>query len=123
FGTEKGAYGEVEPSNSTQTTAHAIELSGLEPSTTYYYRAKWTDEDGNTGISEERSFTTAPPPSVQEVVARNIDLDSAIIQFTSRNASGIKIYYGPTTSFGGVQEIATSSSETTYTVQLTGLAD
>ena len=52
-----------------------------------------------------------------------IGIDSTIIQFTARGASKVKIYYGPTTAFGGLKEIATSTTETVYTVQLTGLSD
>lgn len=123
YGTDQGKYGEVEPSNSSQVKSHSIKLSGLNPGTTYYYKAKWTDEDGNTGTSEEKSFTTADAPTVKEVVAKNIGLSSAIVQFTSKDAAKIKIYYGTTTSFGGVKEISTSTSETTYTAELTGLLD
>jgi phosphodiesterase/alkaline phosphatase D-like protein len=123
YGTKSGEYGDVEPSNSAQTTAHSIQLTGLNPGTTYYYKAKWTDEDGNTGISEEKSFTTAPAPVVKDVVARNIGLTGAILQFTSNGASKIRIYYGQSTDFGGVKEISTSTDETTYTAELSNLAD
>ena len=123
YGTTSGSYGDVEPSNSTQTSSHSIQLTGLNPGTTYYYKAKWTDEDGNTGTSEEKSFSTAAAPTVKDVVAKNIGLTSSIIEFTSNNASKVKIYYGTSTSFGGVKEISTSTSETTYTAELTGLLD
>ncbi|MCB9801091.1 MAG: fibronectin type III domain-containing protein [Pseudomonadales bacterium] len=123
YGTSSGSYGDVEPSNSSQVSSHSIQLTGLNPGTTYYYKAKWTDEDGNTGTSEEKSFTTAPAPSVKEVEAKSIGLSSAIIEFTSKDASRVKIYYGTSTNFGGVKEISTSTSETTYTAQLTDLLD
>lgn len=123
YGTSSDDYGDVEPSNSTQSTSHSIQLTGLNPSTTYYYKVKWTDEDGNTGTSEEKTFTTASAPTVKDVSAANIGLTSAIIQFTSNNASKVKIYYGTSTSFGGATEVSTSTDETTYTVQLTGLLD
>ncbi|MCL4374544.1 fibronectin type III domain-containing protein [Patescibacteria group bacterium] len=123
YGTKTGDYGDVEPSNSSQVTSHSIQLTGLNPGTTYYYKAKWTDEDGNTGTSDEKSFTTSPAPTVKDVSAKNIALTSAIIQFTSKDASKVKIYYGKTTSFGGAKETSTSTSETIYTSELTGLDD
>lgn len=123
YGTSSDDYGDVEPSNSSQVTSHSIQLFGLTPGTKYYYKAKWTDEDGNTGTSEEKSFTTDPAPSVKDVSAKNIGLTSGIIQFTSTGASKVKIYYGTSTSFGGAKEISTSTSETTYTAELTGLSD
>jgi len=123
YGTNSGSYNTVEPSNSSQVTSHSIQLTGLNPGTTYYYKAKWTDEDGNTGTSEEKSFTTASAPTVKDVSAKNIGLTSAIIQFTSKDASKVKIYYGTSTSFGGIKEISTSTSETTYTAELSSLND
>lgn len=123
YGTTSGSYNSVEPSNSSQVTSHSIQLTGLNPGTTYYYKAKWTDEDGNTGTSDEKSFATASAPTVKDVTAKNIGLTSAIIQFTSKDASKVKIYYGKTTSFGGTKETSTSTSETTYTSELSGLDD
>lgn len=123
YGTTSGSYSDVEPSNSSQVSSHSIQLTGLTPGTTYYYKVKWTDEDGNTGTSDEKSFATSAAPTVKDVSARNIGLTSAIIEFTSLNSSKVKIYYGTSTSFGGVKEVSTSTTETTYTSELTGLLD
>ena len=123
YGTESGKYSSDEVSNSSQASSHTVNLSNLKAGTTYYYKAKWTDEDGNTGESDEKSFTTASAPSVKDVSAKNVGLSSAIIQFTSSNASKVKIYYGTTTSFGGLKETSTSTDETTYTSELSGLLD
>lgn len=123
YGSESGEYYEEELSKSAQTTDHSITLSNLSAGTTYYFKAKWTDVDGNTGLSDEYSFATDPAPTVQEVSTSNINLDSAIVQFTSKDASKAQIYYGPTTTFGGVKEINVSALETTYSVDLTDLED
>jgi len=123
YGTSSGSYNTEEPSSSSQVTDHEINLTGLTAGTTYYYKAKWTDEDGNTGTSEEKSFTTADAPTVFDVSAENVGLTSGIIQYTVKGASKVKIYYGTSTSFGGVKEVSTSTSETTYTTQLAELDD
>lgn len=123
FGTTSGSYNDVQPSNSSQVTSHSIELTGLNPGTTYYFKAQWTDEDGNTGTSDEQSFSTQPAPSVQDVTAGTIGLSSALVSFTTNGADSVKIYYGTTTSFGGVITTQTSTAQTTYTSQLTGLLD
>lgn len=123
YGTGSNSYYTEEPSNSSQVTDHTINLNNLSPGTTYYFKTKWTDEDGNTGSSEEKSFTTTNAPNAKEVVTKNIGLSGVIIQFTSTNASKVKIYFGKTTSFGGVKEVNTASAETTYTAELTGLDD
>ncbi len=123
YGTGAGSYFSSEPSNSTQTTDHSITLSNLSPGTTYYYKAKWTDEDGNTGSSSEKIFTTDPAPTVKDVSVKSIALSSGIVQFTSSGASKVKIYYGETTAFGGVKEITTGTSESTYTAEIEELED
>ncbi|MDO9028668.1 MAG: fibronectin type III domain-containing protein, partial [Candidatus Roizmanbacteria bacterium] len=123
FGTSSGSYGTDEVSNSSQVTSHTINLTNLKAGTTYYYKAKWTDEDGNTGTSDEKTFATDTAPTVKDVAAKNIGLSGAIIQFTSKGSSKVKIYYGTTTSFGGSKEVSTSTTETTYTSELTGLND
>jgi len=123
FGTSSGSYGSDEVSNSSQVTSHTINLTNLKAGTTYYYKAKWTDEDGNMGTSDEKTFATDAAPTVKDVSAKNIGLSSAIIQFTSKGSSKVKIYYGTTTGFGGSKEVSTSTTETTYTSELTGLND
>ena len=123
YGTKSGEYLDAEVSSSDQVSDHSLELSNLTPGTTYYYVTRWVDEDGNRGESEEMTFSTEPPPSTLEPIAKNIGLESAIIEFTSKNASKIRIYYGESSTFGGLKEISTSSEETTHTVELEDLLD
>ncbi|MBD3250008.1 MAG: DUF2341 domain-containing protein [Candidatus Pacebacteria bacterium] len=123
YGPSSGEYFDEEVSNSTQTTDHSLTLNNLNAGTTYYYKVKWTDEDGNTGTSEEKSFSTDPPPVVKDVKASNIGIDSAIIDFSVQSASKVKIYYGQSTTFGGLKEISTSTLDSSYTVKLDGLKD
>lgn len=123
FGTKSGDYFDEEPSNSSQVTEHIINLTNLLPGTTYHYKARWTDEDGNTGESEEKSFTTDPAPTVTDPQATQIGLESAILRYTVSGASKVKIYYGRSTEFGAVKEVATSTEESTLTTELIGLED
>lgn len=123
FGTKSGEYFDEEPSNSDQVTDHSIKLSNLLPGTTYYYKARWTDEDGNTGESGEKSFSTAAAPTVTDPQVTQVGLDNAILRYTIKGASKVKIYYGRSTDFGAVKEVATSTEEVTLTTELTDLAD
>src|SRR3989339_153790 len=123
YGTTSGSYGSDEVSNSSQVSSHTVNLTNLKAGTTYYYKAKWTDEDGNTGTSEEKSFTTAAAPNIKEAKATSISLSSAIIQFTSTAASSAKIYYGISTAFGGTTTTSTGTGESTYNVLLSDLND
>lgn len=123
FGTSSGDYFDEEPSKSDQVTDHQINLTNLLPGTKYYYKVRWTDEDGNTGVSSEKSFTTEPAPTVTDPQATQIGLESAILRYTVTGASSVKIYYGPTTDFGAVREVATSQDEVTMSTELTDLED
>jgi len=123
YGIKSGEYFSEEVYNSEANTDHLISLSNLSPETLYYFVAKWTDEDGNTGSSEELSFRTLEAPRVREVSVTNISISSALIKYTARGASSVKIYYGKSTDFGAVKEIPTSPIEAPYTSQLTGLDD
>jgi phosphodiesterase/alkaline phosphatase D-like protein len=123
YGLGTDSFFSSEPSNSVFTTDHTISLSNLQPGTKYYYKAKWTDEDGNTGSSDVFNFTTSPPPSVQDVVVKTVGLNNVALEFTTTGASSVKVLYGETTSFGGIHELSTSSSASSYTVSLEELAD
>ncbi len=123
YGTSSGDYFDEEVSNSEHVTGHELTLSNLSPGTTYYYVAKWTDEDGNTGVSDEYTFTTDPPPSTEEPVVKSVGLVSALLQFTSKNAAKVRIYYGESSAFGGSKDVVTGTSEGTHTVELSDLKD
>ncbi len=63
YGTAPGSYTNS-ASSAALVTAHKVSLSGLTPSTIYYYRVSSTDDVGNKSPSGEQSFTTqaGPPP-------------------------------------------------------------
>ncbi len=123
YGLESGKYFEAEVANSNQLAAHTIPLNNLEPGTTYYFRAKWTDVDGNTGVSEEKTFATLPPPRVSNVTVSNITTNSVVINFKVINSIDASILYGLTEGYGGVKVVSTSLTESTYTTQLTNLTE
>ncbi len=123
FGKSSGNYFATEVASSAQTTSHNITINNLTSGTTYYARARWTDEDGNIGTSEEFMFSTSPAPTVKEVTNKQIGLGSATVQFTSKEATKVKVLYGKSESFGGAQEINTATQESTYTTVLSNLED
>jgi len=123
YGTKSGSYFPGEITVGTMTKSHQVDLLSLEAGMTYYYKVKWTDEDGNIGSSGELTFTTAPAPTVKNILVINKTLDSATIQFTATYAAKVSIYYGKDNGFGGVKSVNTSRQESTYTLTLTGLSD
>jgi len=123
IGTKSGEYSAAEIGNSDQLVVHEIGLDNLAAGTTYYYNVKWTDDDGNTGESQEYTFTTKPAPIIKEVNPAKIGLTSTVINFTSVDATKVNLYFGESESFGGLQSINTSLDETTYNMEITGLKD
>jgi hypothetical protein len=123
YGKSARSYLSEEPSNSDQLTEHEIKLTNLSPGTRYFFKAKWTDEDGNTGVSTEDSFETIPAPTVTDPTVKTAGLSEVVLEFTTEDANKVKIYYGTTAAFGSVKEIATSTTKTTYNVTLDTLLD
>lgn len=122
YGTASGDYGE-EVGSSDQVTSHEIDITGLNPGTTYYYKVLWTDEDGNTGESDELTFETDPAPFISKVSAKNISITTAYIEFTVKNAVAVKVQYGETDKYGNLETLSTSKSETTHLVPLSELTE
>ena len=123
YGEESGVYFEAEVSNSDQVVDHTLTINNLNPGTLYYYVVKWTDEDGNTGISAESTFETNPPPSIEEPIVKSIGLSSALLEFTTKDSLKVRIYYGETSSFGGMVEVYTGSQEGVHNVELSDIKD
>ena len=46
---------------------HSLTITGLNASTTYYYRVNSTDKAGNSNESEEKNFTTASDTTVDNI--------------------------------------------------------
>ena len=123
IGTKSGEYSTSEVGNSDQVTAHEINLDNLSAGTTYYYIVKWTDEDGNTGTSQEFTFRTSPAPQLKEVATSGVSLGGATISFTVKGANKVSLYYGNSESFGSVKSINTSTEESRYTFDVSSLSD
>lgn len=120
YGKKSGEYGE-EVGTSDQLSLHTINLSGLDPGTTYYYKVLWTDEDGNTGESAEQSLTTNPAPLVSAVKVTDVSLYSAYAEFTIKNTVKAIVQYGKTTAYGSNHELITSRAEGNYTIKIEDL--
>ena len=127
FGTSSGKYFTQEIGNSTRTTKHSVNLESLQPGTTYYYIAKWTDaktcKGDCTGESLEKTFSTLPAPAISEVNFTNVSISTGTINFTIENASKANIYFGKTEYFGGAKSINTSSAKSSYSIALSSLDD
>ncbi|PIY96976.1 MAG: hypothetical protein COY66_02285 [Candidatus Kerfeldbacteria bacterium CG_4_10_14_0_8_um_filter_42_10] len=59
---ETASYGN-ETGTSDMVSEHEVTLTDLTPETTYHFRCKWVDIDGNIGYSSDFTFTTNGAPS------------------------------------------------------------
>lgn len=64
------AYGSSQ-ANASMVLNHTINLTGLNPSTTYQYRVKSKDASNNTGTSGNFSFTTLASGQVADIIIDN----------------------------------------------------
>ena len=94
FGTTQNLGQNISNQLTTYVTDHEILLTGLYPGTQYYYKAYFTDPDGNIGISDVGTFLTAPAPKVSGLKVEDITLSSMLITWESNVPSYGSINYG-----------------------------
>jgi len=51
-------YGKLAATDGALTTSHSIELTGLQPNTTYHFKVKATDRSGNQTVSGDNTFNS-----------------------------------------------------------------
>ncbi|MFA7253862.1 MAG: fibronectin type III domain-containing protein [Patescibacteria group bacterium] len=107
------------------TVNHSVNLSGLAPSTRYYFQVQSLDEfrdyNADSAYSNTFSFTTAKAPAISETAVNNITLTTADISFETTTVSNSTIHYGETNSYGMEIEDISGASTTKHTVKLTSL--
>jgi len=96
YGKTSGRYGSrvISPQ---YTTSHTITLTGLLPSTTYYYAISAVDPSGNTETLDEAVFTTPArggSPWISNVDVPQITATSATITWDTLEASDSAVLYG-----------------------------
>jgi hypothetical protein len=119
------ALGQTSPIQTALSNGHGVVLTGLNPGTTYYFRAESTDANGHTGASTLYTFTTtgapaSPAPVISNVTVSNITTTGATITWTTDQASTTQVNYGTTTSYGNSSTL-NSSLITSHSVTLTNL--
>lgn len=94
YGTGSGIHSEEVSKAYDSVTTHEVELTGLQPKTTYFFIAKSRDTNGSVAQSEEKQFTTPlPVPEVQNLQIKDITENSAMVVFnTSYYATSVVEY-------------------------------
>ncbi|MCA9391806.1 hypothetical protein KC614_01210 [candidate division WWE3 bacterium] len=104
---------------------HEVEVSGLDPSTTYYYKLQSFDEARDytldDALSEQYSFETSVAPAISNVSVDDVRQTTAIITWETTTVSTSIIKYGKTADYGQQIDDTSTGARTTHTVRLTGL--
>jgi len=126
FGTDKNSFSESQLATSTGTS-HSIPLTGLLPSTKYYYQVQSLDNlrdySLESAYSSTYTFETMVAPLVANVEVSNINLNSAEVTWETTSASNTKVYFGASLNYGFVLPETGSSMTTQHSIQLTNLTD
>jgi YVTN family beta-propeller protein len=107
------SLGSVSPVQSGLSNNHGVVLTGLQPSTTYYFQAQSTDANGNTGYSPSiYTFTTlASLPVISSPVVTKNTNNTASISWTTSVPTSSYVQYG--TSSGNYVRFTARTSLTT----------
>jgi hypothetical protein len=120
YGTSTG-YGWLSPANSALSTLHTVTLTGLTPGTLYDFQVLSTNASGNSATSANFTFTTTTQaPVISAVTVSGVTGSSAVITWTTDQASTSQVKYGTSTGYGSLSP-ANSTLSTLHTVTLTGL--
>lgn len=109
----------------TLVDEHKITLSGLQPSTTYYYRVQSFDLDrsyelGDT-FSSIYSFRTPEPARIYDVATDAVTLNTAVLSWRTSVPTRTRVEYGNTLGYGLVYEDNDGELTLSHSVKLTGL--
>ena len=121
-----GDYGLVTILDKDLVINHNITVANLEPSATYYVRAKSKNAGGYESKHEANQTVTtlaridATPPVISAIKASNISQSSCIVTWATDEPATGQVEYGKTTAYGSI----TGSNKklvTNQSVTITGL--
>lgn len=117
LGQSKGSLGLV--------TDHEQTITGLLPSTTYYYRAQSFDNirsySLNDAYSPIYSFRTTEAARIYDVTVSDITTKSAVVSWKSSVPTRVRVEYGVTLGYGMVVDSESVGYSTAHSIKLSGL--
>ena len=127
YGTDSGSL-TLTASSASLVTTHSITLTGLSPSTTYYFRVTSADASGNSATSpasqvQPASFVSGDttPPVISAVTATAGAGGIATVTWTTDEPANSRVDYG-TDSNSLTLTASSASLVTTHGITLTGLS-
>ena len=107
----------------TLVTAHSVTLTNLSPGTTYDFDVMSSNSSAVSSTSTNYTFATtgsSPGPVISAVAASNITSGTAVITWTTDQASSSQVNYGTTTAYGQ-SSTPNPTLVTSHSMMLTGL--
>lgn len=116
------AYGRSSSLDTSLVTSHTVNLSGLEPDTTYHFRVRSKDKAGNEAVSEDDTFSTVDtaPPKISGVTVLAFTQSSATVTWKTDEPATSQAEYGKTIDYGSTTSVK-EGLVTSHTVSMTGL--
>jgi len=106
------------------TYEHTVNVTGLKPDTSYYYRVKFVDKDGNIGCSSESggdTFRTLPAPRVERVSIQDVRLYTAVLTWYTSEPARAALLYGKTSNYTTTLDDVSGGLTTVHSVRLDNL--
>jgi phosphodiesterase/alkaline phosphatase D-like protein len=128
WGTTGGSYTYTTADQArTNTGTFSADLSGLDPGTTYYFRAKAVG-DGDPVYGEEKSFTTSTTPpaartrSATEVRCTSATLNGTLDSMGTAESVEVSFQWGTTTAYDNETAGQIVTVTGSFNASLTGLS-
>lgn len=114
-------------SSNSMVTSHSINLTGLTPTTVYYFVVESKDASGNESTSVQGTFTTATPdttaPVISAIGTSNLTTTGATITWTTNENSDSDVYFSTVNPVNkpSSTKVSNATMVTSHSVNLTGL--
>ena len=110
-------------SNDAMVTDQRVVLTGLTPTTTYYYKVYSTDFSENTAVSDDNySFTTKPGPVISNVIVSEVENQRATIEWITDIDSTSTVIYSSSPNLENPMQETDNTFVANHSVLLTGLS-
>lgn len=118
---ESIAYGSNTALDTNLVINHSVQFNGLDAWTTYHYRVKSNDGDGNQGISGDNVFTTddTTNPVITDINVIDIGDNGATVTWTTDEPATSRVDYGLTAGYD--EFVQDMSLTTSHSMAVSGL--
>lgn len=113
------AYGEESSLSTVLVTNHVVNLTGLTPGETYYYRVTSVDADDISATSSSKTFST-DELGISDVASGAITNRGVTITWVTDRAASSRVEYGLTNAYGSTTTLVATASNS-HSAVLIGL--